>query len=136
MTTIGSVGRTPSALVVERDGLTVELTRQYLEAAGFRVVTARDGEDGLAKARALRPDLVVCEVFLRKLDGLQLCREIRGDPTLAGTRVMITTWCSLAESDAVKAGADAFLSKPLESDAVIEFARALMEEPGPASERN
>jgi CheY-like chemotaxis protein len=116
-------------VVIERNALTVELTRQVLVAAGFRVAVASDGESGLEKIRILRPDVVVSEVLLRKMDGLQLCREIRGDPKLTGTRVMITTWCALAETDAVKAGADAFLTKPIDPDALGGFAQALLDEP-------
>lgn len=115
-------------MVVERDTLTMELTRQLLDGAGFRVATARDGETGLGIIRAAKPDIVVCEVFLRRMDGLQLCREIRADATLNSTRVMITTWCSLAESDAVKAGADAFLTKPLDPQDIVRLAVALVED--------
>src|SRR4051812_22696668 len=61
-------------LVVERDPHVRGLAAQFLAGAGYGVEVASDGEEALARARTLKPDLVVCEILVPKLDGLALCR--------------------------------------------------------------
>ena len=58
---------------------------------GLEVLTAHDGEEGLARIRADRPDLVVLDVMMPKLDGFEVCRAVRTDPALAGVRILMLT---------------------------------------------
>jgi len=99
-------------LVAERDGTVRELQRYFLEAAGFAVEFADDGEAALERARALRPALVVTEILIPRLDGLALCRRLREDPRTAHVPVIVFSILAAA-ARAGEAGASAFLRKPL-----------------------
>ncbi len=66
-------------LLVEDDTLIVSSVRYGLEREGYRVLTAHNGEEGLAIARAAKPDLVLLDVMMPVMDGLQACRTLRGE---------------------------------------------------------
>ena len=110
----GGVGPPPDGiiLVVDDERGTVALMREMLEYAGFRVEHAYDGLDALVRARELRPVLVLSDVMMPGLDGRDLCRELRADPGLGATVVVLHS--SMDERDVAwrAAGADAFLQKP------------------------
>ena len=72
----------PTILIVDDEPRIVELARDYLEHAGFEVVTAGDGTAGLATARDLRPDLVVLDLGLPGMDGLDVTRELRRESAI------------------------------------------------------
>ncbi|MEV4281506.1 response regulator transcription factor [Actinoplanes xinjiangensis] len=75
-------------LVAEDDADIAQLLRRLFERAGFEVVEAGDGSAALAGARTRRPDVVVTDLDMPVLDGLGLCRALRGDP-LAGPRAAV-----------------------------------------------
>jgi len=99
-------------LVAERDATVRELQRYFLEAAGFAVEFADDGEAALERARELLPALVVTEILIPRLDGLALCRRLREDPLTRGVPVIVFSILAAA-ARAGEAGASAFLRKPL-----------------------
>ena len=68
-----------TVLVIDDETQIVEICRDYLTAAGFAVLTAADGVQGLAVARRERPDLIVLDLMLPRMDGLDVCRELRRD---------------------------------------------------------
>ena len=110
----GGVGPVPEGLVlvVDDERGTVALMREMLEYAGFRVEHAHDGLEALARARELRPALLLSDVMMPGLDGRDLCRELRADPDLKAMVVVLHS--SMDERDVAwrAAGADAFLQKP------------------------
>jgi DNA-binding response OmpR family regulator len=73
-------------LIIEDDKDIVELVRYNLEKEGFRVASADDGAAGLAQVRTSPPDLVVLDLMLPRLPGLEICRELRRDPDAHGSR--------------------------------------------------
>jgi two-component system response regulator MprA len=99
-------------LVVERDPHVRELEAHFLHEAGFGVEFATDGHAALDRAKELRPDVVITEVLVPKLDGLALCRALKADPATRSAVVVVFSILA-AESRAKEAGADAFLRKPL-----------------------
>jgi adenylate cyclase len=105
----------PLVLVVDDDKSNVDILRTRLAAQGYAIVTAGDGEAGLAAARAHRPDLILLDVNMPRLDGLEACRRLKGDPTLPFVPVILVT----ARGDArdvvagLDAGADEYLTKPV-----------------------
>jgi CheY-like chemotaxis protein len=99
-------------LIAERDRNVKELEQHFLESVGFSVEFADDGSVALIRARLALPQLVITEILIPKLDGLQLCRELKQDPTTRGIRVIVFSVLS-AEARAKEAGASAFLRKPL-----------------------
>jgi DNA-binding response OmpR family regulator len=119
-------------LVVERDPHVRELERFFLEEAGYAVEFISDGAAALERARELRPDIVISEVLVPKLDGLALCRELKRDPELEGVKVLIFSILA-AGSRAREAGADAFLIKPLAQHRLVDTVRELLADRGGAT---
>jgi two-component system, OmpR family, response regulator MtrA len=112
-------------LLVEDDPSIRETTQLGLEAAGFRVETALDGDDGLARFRHSAPDLVLLDVMLPKRDGLEVCRIIRKDSAVPV--IMLT-----ARADAIdvvvglESGADDYVTKPFEMAVLVARIRAAL----------
>jgi len=112
-------------LVVERDPDVRDLESYFLNEAGFDVDFAADGAEALEQARALRPDIVITEVLVPKLDGLALCRAIKTDPLLHSTVVLVFSILAV-HLRASEAGADAFLMKPLAERRLVDTVRQLL----------
>ena len=112
-------------LLVEDDPSIREVTAMGLRSAGFDVDTAADGVAGLEKWRRAQPDLVLLDVMLPRMDGLEVCREIRRDST---TPVVMLT----ARTDTIdvvvglEAGADDYVRKPFEMAELVARVRAAL----------
>jgi putative two-component system response regulator len=104
----------PTVLVIEDDPSNRALLTALLERAGYRAVTADDGPSGLAAALAIAPDVVLLDVGLPGMDGLEICRRLRADSrTVALPVVLLTGRTSVDDVVAgLDAGADDFLAKP------------------------
>jgi len=112
-------------LVVERDPHVRDLEAFFLNEAGFGVEFAADGEAALAMAREMKPDIIITEVLVPKLDGLALRRAVRKEAELQNTVVLIFSILA-AQSRAREAGADAFLMKPLAEQHLVQTVRELL----------
>jgi CheY-like chemotaxis protein len=78
-------------LVIEDNAVAANLYRMTLSNAGYEVAVAADGESGLAAAASTHPDLVLLDLMLPKVAGLEVLRQIRSNPELAGVPVMVTS---------------------------------------------
>jgi two-component system response regulator MprA len=112
-------------LVVERDPHVRVLETVFLTEAGYAVEFADDGAAALEQARRLRPDLVVTEIMVPRLDGLALCRHLKDDPETRGIMVLIFSILT-ASARARDAGADAFLRKPLAEQKLLDTVEQLL----------
>lgn len=112
-------------LVVERNPVVQRLERYFLEQAGFSVEFTVDGITALARARELRPVIMVSEILVPKLDGLSLCQAIKSDTETKDVLVIIFSHLH-AEDRAIEAGADAFLAKPVDEELLIETVERLL----------
>lgn len=112
-------------LVVERDPHIRELESYFLNEAGFAVEFAVDGAAALERARALRPDIIITEVLVPKMDGLALCRTVKLDPALRHIVVLVFSILAV-QSRAHEAGADSFLMKPLAERRLVDTVRQLL----------
>lgn len=101
-------------LIVEDQPDVRDLIRITLELEHFEIHEAPDGMAGLAEAQRLRPDLVLLDIMMPGLDGLQLCHRLKSDPALKRTRVVMLTARDQAADrrQASQAGADHYLVKP------------------------
>jgi DNA-binding response OmpR family regulator len=117
-----------TVLVADDDTDILRFVEINLRLEGFQVVTASDGPDALAKAVALRPDLVLLDVRMPGIDGYTLCARIRADASLAGVPVVIVT-ANYGTADieaARRAGADDFLVKPFLPATFLDMAKTIL----------
>jgi DNA-binding response OmpR family regulator len=117
-----------TVLLADDDADILRFMEINLRLEGFEVVTARDGPEVLAKAVAVRPDLVLLDVLMPGIDGYSICAQIRADANLAAVPVIIVTAnYSLADVEAARrAGADDFLVKPFQPAALLDKAKAAL----------
>jgi DNA-binding response OmpR family regulator len=104
----------PKILVVDDDPDAIELIKFNLKGAGYDVLTAVDGHDALKKALSLLPDLIVLDLILPEVDGLEVCKILRRDQRISATPILMLT-AKAAEIDRVLAlelGADDYVTKP------------------------
>jgi adenylate cyclase len=118
----------PLILVVDDDKAAVDILRTRLSAQGYTVVSATDGEAGLQAVREHRPDLVLLDVNMPRLDGLEVCRRLKADDTLSFVPVILVT--ALADSRdmvaGLDAGADEYITKPVDGAALMARVRSML----------
>src|SRR5512136_2583427 len=118
-------------LVIDDEREIVKLVKAYLEPAGFRVVTASDGQEGLTVFRHEKPDLVVLDLNLPRIDGLDVCRTIRRE---SDTPVIMLT-ARVEEQDrliGLELGADDYVVKPFSPREVVARVRTVLRRVRPA----
>src|SRR5580698_7535194 len=125
----------PKILVVDDEPDALELIKFNLKAAGYDVVTAADGDEALKKARSLLPALIILDLMLPEVDGLEVCKILRRDARVSATPiVMLTT--KAAEIDRVlglELGADDYITKPFSPRELVLRVKRLLRA-GPAQE--
>jgi CheY-like chemotaxis protein len=109
----------PTVLIVDADPHIRELAGHFLSEGGYQVDYALDGYEALDKAKQSRPDLILLELIIPKLNGLALCRLIKTDPVLNSIVIVIHSVLPPLSSAKV-AGANAFLSKPVEKTLLLD----------------
>jgi DNA-binding response OmpR family regulator len=119
---------TKRVLIIDDEPNIVISLEFLLKRAGLEVRVARDGEAGLSKLRELRPDLVVLDVMMSKLDGFEVLKALRADPAIADTRVlMLTAKTREAEQQrGLALGADAYMAKPFSTHELVDQVMALL----------
>lgn len=118
----------PKILVVDDDRNLLKLFKYVLEKDGFAVITAMDGESGLKLALAERPDLVMLDLKMPKLDGMEVLRKLKADPlTAAIPVVMITASAQKADAEwALREGAVGYIIKPFRIAELRDCVRAAL----------
>jgi two-component system alkaline phosphatase synthesis response regulator PhoP len=112
-------------LVVDDEPKIVKQARDYLERSGFRVITAGDGKTALAQARHQRPDLIVLDLNLPQMDGLDVCRALRRESDVP--IIMLTA--RVDETDrliGLELGADDYITKPFSPRELVARVRAVL----------
>jgi len=101
-------------LIADDEPHIVSLVRATLEDGQIHIVEALDGEAALEVAEAMGPDVILLDVHMPKLDGLEVCRRLRRDPRFARTKIIMLTAAAQAADEARgrEAGADHYLTKP------------------------
>jgi CheY-like chemotaxis protein len=116
-------------LIAEDVETLAKLTEMFLEGLGLQFFTAKDGQAALRRVRELRPALVIADVQMPGKDGFELCADIKADPELRQTPVVL---CSVAGADeamqrrARLSGAHVLLSKPVSADALRRVVKELL----------
>ncbi len=115
-------------LVIEDEEDILALVHYNLVRNGFHVDIASSGEEGLQKARQGSPDLIVLDLMLPSIDGLEVCRQLRGDQGLANTAIVMMT-AKGEEEDIVKGleyGADDYITKPFSPQVLVARIKAVL----------
>ncbi len=103
-------------LLIDDDLIVQMVLRKILLEQGYEVIVTQDGQEGITLSKQLRPAVIICDWQMSGLDGLDVCRQIKSDPALAGTFFILLTSRTTVEDrvTGLDAGADDFLLKPIE----------------------
>ena len=106
----------PRILLIEDNRANMDLARYLLEAYGFEVEEALDGETGVSKALAQHPDLVICDLQLPGIDGFEVLRALRAQASFAKVPVVaVTAYAMVGDRDRIlAAGFDGYIAKPID----------------------
>jgi hypothetical protein len=121
----------PRILIVEDSPTQALKLRRTLEQAGYPVIQANDGRQGLAKARDTHPDLIISDVSMPHMDGFEMCHHIKTDPTLRDTPVILLTALTTPGEilSGLDAGADNYLTKPVDEPFLLNRVSTLLHPP-------
>lgn len=125
---------TPTILAIDDHVDTVRLIEMALQRHGYHVIGASSGEDGLRLAREKRPDLIVLDMMMPGMNGIDVCRKIRDDPQLQDTPIIMFTANAQAyeKKQSFEMGADDYLTKPTRPAELLERVEALLSRRQPA----
>jgi CheY-like chemotaxis protein len=117
----------PVVMVADSDSNVRDLVGRFITEAGYSAVYAHTGYEALDSARKSPPLAILADILLPKLDGLALCRLIKGDPETSNIVTVIIISILSSDERAKKAGADAFVQKPLEKTRILNTLREAVE---------
>jgi len=118
----------PRVLIVDDDPEIVQAVSIRLGAAGYEVITAPDGEQGLEQALETRPDVIVMDILMPTMDGLTALALIHAHSATRSTPVVVLSACSSARSHALELGARYFLDKPYNAKTLLAAIESSMAE--------
>jgi serine phosphatase RsbU (regulator of sigma subunit) len=118
----------PLILIVDDNPTNVDILQARLAANNYEIITAADGEEGLAMARDAQPDLILLDIMMPKMDGIEVCRHLRADASLPFMPIIMVT--AKADSEDVvaglEAGGDEYLTKPVDHAALVARVKSML----------
>jgi class 3 adenylate cyclase len=118
----------PCILIVDDNPENRDIFRARLARHGYEILTASDGEEALTTARATRPDLILLDIMMPKVDGIEVCRRLKADPAFPFTPIIMVT----ARADTkdivagLEAGGDEYLTKPVDQGALVARIKSML----------
>jgi len=118
----------PRILVADDNAMNLDIIRTRLAAHGYEILIAADGEEAVDVARRERPDLILLDIMMPKLDGFEVCRQLRADPGLPFVPIILVT----AKGDTkdvvagLEAGGDEYLTKPVDQAALLARVKSML----------
>jgi len=128
--------KTLKVLIVEDDEAMAVALRDGFEYEGFAVTVARDGEAGLRHAQAERPDLIILDVMLPKMNGLDLCRQIRKEGSAVPIIMLTARGQEIDKVRGLRTGADDYVTKPFGFLELMARVEAVLRRASPSSSRS
>jgi CheY-like chemotaxis protein len=110
-------------VLIDDDKTTLQILESVLVRNGYRVFSARDGQTGLDLAKQEKPDVLISDMLLPKVHGIDVCKRIKSDPEMSGTSVILMTGVykkAVFKQETRDAGADAFLEKPIDTPLLLQ----------------
>jgi CheY-like chemotaxis protein len=116
-------------IVIDDDKTTITMLTMILTKENYLVMSALDGDEGLEMIRSELPDLVVSDVLIPKIDGIDICEKIKKDPYLSHIKVILMTAIKniMIQKEAKNSGADGFIEKPTDSRQLLTMIKSLLE---------
>lgn len=119
---------TEKILVVDDSSDTREMMAKLLEMEAFNVITAEDGRAGFDTAKAERPDIIITDINMPNLNGIEMIRMLRGEVDFVGVPIMaITAYGNGVAKEAIAAGANEAATKPIDFDKLMRGIRQLLD---------
>ena len=118
----------PLILIVDDNPANLDILQARLAAHDYQIITAMDGEAAVASAKEQQPDLILLDIMMPKMDGIEVCRRLRADPSLAFIPIIMVT----AKSDSkdvvagLEAGGDEYLTKPVDHAALVARVKSML----------
>jgi len=118
----------PLILIVDDNPANVEILQMRLLANDYHIITATNGEMGLSMAREKHPDLILLDIMMPQMDGLEVCRRIKGDPSLPFMPIILVTAKSESKDivAGLEAGGDEYLAKPVDHSALVARVKSML----------
>ncbi|MCJ7774065.1 MAG: response regulator [Desulfobacterales bacterium] len=116
-------------MVVDDSPTELKIMSEPFIPKGYKVITAMDGEEAIKMAEIEKPDLIVLDVIMPKMNGFQVCRKIKTTPELKNIKIILLT-SKNQESDefwGLKQGADAYMKKPFDANELLAKAESLLQ---------
>ena len=117
-------------VLIADDEQNIVISLEFLmKREGYQVEVANDGEEAVRRIRASRPDLVLLDVMMPKMNGFDVCQAVRADPDLSGTRILMLTakGRDTEVSKGLGLGADGYMTKPFSTKELLAEVRKLLE---------
>ena len=118
----------PTVLLVEDTKEVIMMIKDYLELAGYKIVTAQDGADAIVQAKLVHPDLILMDVQMPRMDGIEATRRLRSDPAFQYTPIIALTALAMPDDRerCLAAGMDEYVSKPVNLKALVKIIQSCL----------
>ena len=116
-------------LIIDDDRVTLTMLEMILSRHGYQVLSAKDGAEGLEVASKEKPDVVISDMLIPKIHGLDICNKIKQNPQLKDTKIILMTAVykgAAFQFEAKESGADHFIEKPIDTNELLDKLEKLL----------